>query len=314
MDETQSAPLPDSSPRGPFLLRRIELRLGLAFWIVLATTASLCGALSAFAPYAAVVVAFAALWPIARRRRWAGLVADWLPLPAVVFTYETLANVVPVCWTNTIDPWLRDADRSLFAQDPGVLLESWVSPPLTNAFSLAYGLYYVLPLFLAIWFYVRERVAFRELVAGEIGALFIGYLGYLYLPAVGPYMHHPETFSVALSGDFVGDAIRLLNADRSTAAPRDAFPSLHTCNAVTILLVCWKHDRRAFLVYLVPMTALIAATVYLRFHYVVDVAAGALLAIAWQAFVPHFVRRDGLRGDEAGPDLQSPASHPPVTG
>jgi membrane-associated phospholipid phosphatase len=32
--------------------------------------------------------------------------------------------------------------------------------------------------------------------------------------------------------------------------------------------------------------------VYLRWHYVVDVVAGAALAVAWQAFVPRIVARE----------------------
>lgn len=305
---------------------RIELRLGVAFWTVLAVTALFAGAAGTLLPFlAAPVIVGALLW---RFRDRPGLrpVLDWVPLPFVVYTYETLAHVVPACWDGTIDSTLRAADHALLGADVGKLLEPYVSESLTHLLSVAYGSYYLLPLSLAVWFWLRPetsrqlkaapgphgsragrvpRLAFRELVVGEVGALFIGYLGYLFLPAVGPYVRQAHEFAAPLAGDFVGDAIRTLNAQRAGGPPRDVFPSLHTANAVTILLVAWRHERRAVAIYALPCLALIAATVYLRFHYVVDVAAGALLAVAFQAVVPRLVASEGMREAPDG-HLQSP--------
>jgi membrane-associated phospholipid phosphatase len=271
----------------PPLVSRVEVRLGLAFWIVAGAAAAFRGAFWDWAPYAAPVAALVVAWPVLARKSWADFVLDWLPLPFVVFTYEMLHRVVPLCWRGTIDAPLAAADRALFGGHAAVLLEPIVSPPLTFFFACSYAAYYPLTIGVAVWFYARRRRgAFREYVAGEIGALFIGYLGYLFLPAMGPHAWLPtSTWSVPLEGDFIGPAVRSLNANHGGAYPRDAFPSLHTANAVTILLVAWRHDRRAFLVCLVPCAGLIAATVYLRWHYVVDVLAGAALAVAWQAVV-----------------------------
>ncbi len=278
----------------PALGSRVEVRLGLAFWVVAGTAAALRGAFFDWLPYAATVLAVVLVWPIARRAAVAGAVLDWLPLAFVVFTYEMLHRVVPSCWRATIDAPLAAADRAIFGRDAAVLLEPVVSRPLTAAMAVAYSAYYVLPVGLAVWFYARRaRAAFRELVAGEVGALFIGYLGYMFLPTLGPHAWLPlSTFSVPLDGDFIGPAIRSLNAGFGGAFPRDAFPSLHTANAVTMLLVAWKHDRRAFAVCLLPCCVLVFSTVYLRFHYVVDVAAGAALAVLWQLAVPRIVARE----------------------
>ncbi len=271
----------------PSLVSRVEVRLGLAFWIVAGLTATIRGAFWDFAPFAAPVAALVLAWPIVSRTSRAQFVLDWLPLPFVVFTYEMLHRVVPLCWRATIDASLAGAVRAVLGGHAAVLLEPIVTRPLTTVLACSYAAYYPLTIGVAVWFYVRgRRPAFREYVAGEIGALFIGYLGYLYLPAVGPHAWLPgSTWSVALDGDFIGPAVRSLNANHGGAFPRDAFPSLHTANAVTILLVAWRHDRRAFLVCLLPCAGLVAATVYLRWHYVVDVVAGAALAMAWQTFV-----------------------------
>ena len=278
----------------PALVSRVEVRIGLAFWIVAGTAAALTGAFWDWLPYAAPVAAIVLAWPFVARRSAATSVLDWLPLLLVVFTYEMLHRVVPGCWQGTIDQRLADADRAVLGTHAGVLLEPIVARPLTTLMSCFYAAYYPLTISLAVWLCVRgTRTAFREYCAGAIGSLFIGYLGYLFLPAVGPHAFLPPgTWSVPLDGDFIGPAIRSLNENHHGAFPRDAFPSLHTANAVTVLLVAWRHDRRAFGFYLLPCLGLIAATIYLRWHYAVDVAAGAALAIAWQPIARRAVARE----------------------
>jgi membrane-associated phospholipid phosphatase len=201
---------------------------------------------------------------------------------------------VPLCWSGTIDAALAAADRAILGDNAGVLIEPLVSRPLTYLMACFYASYYPLLLSFAVWLYARRRrIAFREYCAGVIGSLFLGYLGYLFLPAIGPHAWFPqETWHAELDGDFIGPAIRRLNASHGGNFPRDVFPSLHTANAVTLLLVAWRHDRRAFLVYALPCAGLVAATIYLRWHYAVDLVAGAALAVAWQAFVPRLVARE----------------------
>ena len=66
--------------------------------------------------------------------------------------------------------------------------------------------------------------------------------------------------------------------DASETNPWDCFPSGHTWLAITSLLVVWRWNRRWFRILLVPAALLIASTVLLRYHWIVDVAAGAMLA------------------------------------
>ena len=277
----------------PGLATRVEIRLGLAFWVIAGITAAIAGTFTDWMPYAAPVVILAALWRHLARYSWSAIVLDWVPLPLVVLTYEMLHRIVPEGRSTTLDDVLAGLDRSLLGDHASVLLEPIVSRPLTFALACFYATYYVMPVALAAWWWRRDRPAFRELVAGVVGALFIGYLGYLFLPTVGPHAFlAAETWHLPLEGDFIGPAIRSLNANHNGAFPRDAFPSLHTANAVTLLLVTFRHDRVAFAVCLVPCLALVFATVYLRFHYVVDVLAGAALAVLWQLFVPRLVARE----------------------
>lgn len=258
------------------------------------TTAALRGTLGHWLPYGAFLGALVALWPFVRRQPWSARVLDWFPLPFVVVTYDMLHAVSPRTWTWTIDPALRDADRALLGTDAVELLRPVVQPWLTATLAACYASYYVVPLFAGIWLWSRRpRVAFRELMIAETGALFVGYLGYLFLPAQGPHVFLAgEGLGGSLAGDFMTPFIHARAEAHHGLFPRDAFPSLHTANAVSLLLTTWRHDRRSFAAVLVPMAGLLAATVYLRFHYVVDVAAGALLAVLWQGVAAAAARRE----------------------
>jgi membrane-associated phospholipid phosphatase len=69
-------------------------------------------------------------------------------------------------------------------------------------------------------------------------------------------------------------------------APRDAFPSGHAL--VTLLSMAWAWRYRLWVRWVVTILGalLVVSTVYLRYHYVVDVLAGAVLATLCLAFAP----------------------------
>lgn len=284
----------DPSASGPRARDRVELRIAAAIWVAAGLTSALCGSFADWLPYAVPVAGACALWPVVRRKAWAAPVLEWLPFPLVLVTYDMLHAVSGRCLGWTLDPWLRAADRAVFGTDVAKALEGVVTPALTTFLAACYASYYVVLLAVGIrWYAQGRRLAFREFMVAETGALFLGYFGYLLLPAMGPHVWFASSdFAVPLTGDFIGPAIRARAALHHGLNPRDAFPSLHTANAVTLLLMAWRHERRVLWFVTVPMLGLVAATVYLRFHYAVDVVVGAALAVAWQRATIALVRRE----------------------
>jgi len=70
----------------------------------------------------------------------------------------------------------------------------------------------------------------------------------------------------------------LLN--RLEGIKRDAFPSGHTGVALTALYLAYRYNKTLFRIYLPVVGLLLFSTVYCRYHYVVDVIAGVILAAA----------------------------------
>jgi len=67
--------------------------------------------------------------------------------------------------------------------------------------------------------------------------------------------------------------------DNAEGLTRDCFPSGHTELTLLVLYYSRKLHRKTFWRFLPFGIGIIVSTVYLRYHYAIDVAAGALLAL-----------------------------------
>jgi membrane-associated phospholipid phosphatase len=105
----------------------------------------------------------------------------------------------------------------------------------------------------------------------------IGYLGYATFPALGPYLAMADRFSVPLTGGWLTHFTSQIVLAGSNHV--DVFPSLHVANSVYILLFDYHHNPRRFRLALLPCSGLVIATVYLRYHYLIDVLCGLGLSL-----------------------------------
>jgi membrane-associated phospholipid phosphatase len=227
---------------------------------------------------------------------------DWSFATYVYAIYVmTLLVAGPVHSGRVFDAWFIAADRWLFGGDPTVWLTRIAHPILTEILQIAYASFYVLPLVVAIELYARERDwRFRQWAFVCGCGFFLSYAGYLTLPAAGPRFTLHELAGTArdLPGLWFTPALRAFvdagglvpdGADAAGAlrlAPRDAFPSGHTLVTLLSIAWAWRHRLRMRWVVTVAGALLILSTVYLRYHYVVDVLAGAVLALLCMAVAP----------------------------
>jgi membrane-associated phospholipid phosphatase len=179
---------------------------------------------------------------------------------------------------------LRDADLLrldwwLTGTTPSLVLQPLVRPTLTDALSLCYGLF--IPYFATslVWYFFGELPVARRFFAGLIGLYSIGFLGYLLVPASGPYLAFARLYGVPLTGGWLTRANAAFVDIGGNKV--DVFPSLHCAASAFVLAFDFRHSRGRFWLFLVPVVGLWFSTVYLRFHYLVDLVAGfALAAVA----------------------------------
>ncbi len=228
--------------------------------------------------YGSIIFFQVTLSRIGNMNRFLSLTRDIIfPVVGVLIIFDSLGLIVHSINPQDIDYLLIRADYLIFGGYPTVYLERFIYPPLTDVLQLAYSTYYFLPVTLGVALKVRGKEAdFEKTLFILLLCFYLSYVGYMLFPAVGPRYAMEHLQSVEVGGFLVAKPIQdMLNL--LEGVKRDAFPSGHTGIALTVLYLSHRYDSRIFRLLLVPVILLIFATVYCRYHYVIDVIGGVLL-------------------------------------
>jgi membrane-associated phospholipid phosphatase len=203
---------------------------------------------------------------------------NWYPLPFVASCYKEMALFIPVVRGTDADRELAEIDFRLWGAHPTVWLERLHNPVLTEFLQIVYTLFIPAVLFIAWLLWRRRRYTDFQYYAFLIALGFLAsYIGYLAVPARGPrfLLQHLQHFP--LDGLWLFHGMQSI-LDKLESAHYDCFPSGHT----ELTILAWWGSRmiskRLFQGYLVYTLCIIFATVYLRYHYTVDLLAGAATA------------------------------------
>ncbi len=215
---------------------------------------------------------------------------NWYPLLYVASCYKEMAILIPPIRGTDSDRWLADLDFRIWHANPTVWLERIYSPLLTEYLQVVYTLFVPAVLLVAFILWKRGKYPEFQYYAFLIALGFLtSYIGYLIVPARGPRFLLKALQHMPLQGMWGFDGMQHA-LDRLESAHYDCFPSGHT----ELTILAWWGSRmlsnRWFRVYFAYTPSIIFATVYLRYHYTVDVMAGALVAIVLIAASPSLYR------------------------
>ena len=232
----------------------------------------------------------------------ARLLADWVPLGAVLVLYDVsrgladgLGRAVHVTGPAAVDRWLGDGVL------PTVWLQQhWGASWWAAVASLVYVSHFVVtPGVLAV-LWLRDRVRWVGYVQLVLALSAAGLVTYVLYPAAPPWLASRDGViehvdRISSSGWAVLGLPRagaLLHSSQGQVNPVAAIPSLHTAFAVLTclaLLPLARHlwQRAALVSYAVLMPVVL---VWSGEHYVVDTVLGALYAAAVWVVVPRAVR------------------------
>ena len=207
------------------------------------------------------------------------VIRDWHPLMLFPLLYKEVELLAPAIGDWRLSTAIPAWESALFAGQPSLYLsERLAFVPLSEYLHFSYLSYViVIPSLAAYWYVSGQRAAFGELVLMLSTVLLASYLFFILLPVDSPY-YLSQRLGPPLSGHFFFELVHQVSA--RGGARGGAFPSAHASGAVVVTLVVWRYQRRlAYLV--VPISGgVLIATVYGRFHYVLDTIAGVALAIA----------------------------------
>jgi membrane-associated phospholipid phosphatase len=214
---------------------------------------------------------------------------DFSPVLYILLIYQSLGDLSHYLHPD-VDPQLIRIDFLLFGVNPTVWMERWVVPWFTGVMSVAYLSYFYLPARLVHTLYLKNpRRDFDLAVFVLLLVWYLSFLGNILFPAIGPRFTLAHLQSVPLKGNFIADFVsHLLNLLENNQ--RDCMPSGHTAIGLIVLFLSYRYARLLFYLFCPIVAALILSTVYLRYHYVIDLFAGAALAAGCSIIGPRLYR------------------------
>ena len=245
------------------------------------------------------------------------VIHDWHVAPTVFFTFKELYFMIkPIHAGRDYDDVLIAADRWLFGVDPTHWLMHFSTPWITEILQIAYTMFYLLFLLIGVELYRREnKDVFHFFMFTCVYGFYLSYIGYFFLPAVGPRftLHDFSALNRDLPGIFLTPYLRWFvnfggsvpmgvpNEAAIAGTQRDVFPSGHTM--MTLVLIYLSMHFRIRLRWFIAVTGilLIMATVYERYHYVVDLIGGSAFMVICVLTAPFLYRssKDHLSTMEA---------------
>jgi hypothetical protein len=325
-DDAAAAELPPSGPAsGPAPTERrlpwILVRLAAQDWLVLAyLTVLFIQVLAGHGPRRATAIQLVAV----DLAVWMGVLAlvrtrilDGQPLARAVLyrlgigfpilgSFLQLQWILPTAGHAPLDAALYGLDMKLFGFEPAQAWDRYVTIGTTEWFAFFYYGYFfliavhTLPMLAA----VKSSPFLARYSFGFVWLYCVGHALYTFVPAYGPYSFLASGFQHPLEGTFWWPLVKRAVDSVDGGARTDVFPSLHTALPTYLSLFSFTQRKRLPFKYTwLPLslftTQIIGATMFLRWHYLIDICAGLTLATSG-IFVSRLVMRWDARRERQG--------------
>jgi membrane-associated phospholipid phosphatase len=209
---------------------------------------------------------------------------------AILLIYSQFQVLIKTFHPIDYDILLNNWDLALLGMRAGDLMRMFSFPIFTEFLQIAYSSFYFLPAIVGYQIWKMHRENFDTFARNIIFTFFFSYFLYFFFPAIGPRfaVYDFSALNMELPGiyltNFLREAINYgggvihKNVDPASIVNRDCMPSGHTM--ITLVNIFWafryKVKSRYFI--LIFGVSIIIATVYMRYHYLVDILAGIFFA------------------------------------
>lgn len=214
----------------------------------------------------------------------------WYGILLILYIFKQVYFIIFSLKPDDWDQIFIKMDYFIFGLNPTQWIYRFENPLLTEFLQIIYIYYYPMILVFGLQLYIPVRYnEFKYTLFILFFSFYISYLLYMIFPAAGPrfHLHDFHTISKELPGILLTEPIRnFINFGESIPSnvpnpeyyvQRDAMPSLHVISAFLILWLSRKFSMKSFYFYLPYFLCMVLATVYLRYHYVVDILGGLIV-------------------------------------
>jgi PAP2 superfamily len=220
-------------------------------------------------------------------------------------------------WTPLVNPslhdiWLEGADEWLAPVLSALIAARRSIATLSPYVNILYSLLYFIPFFLSFGVHgiLDPPAQQRQFVIGLCLNLILGGMSYWLMPAIGPFIF--RTGENPLVWQYQKSMLELYNQLRATGqlpsgyftAALGAMPSLHVGHSLFFTLWAARRVRPLLLLYVPSLIWIIIEAPASGWHYLLDLPAGALLAIVsfmlanWLVYNEEALRAASIRDAE----------------
>ena len=227
-----------------------------------------------------------------RSNRLIMFIHDWYFVPLIFLSFKEIYLMVKPIRVIDYDSLLISIDKLIFGTDITHVLDKIATPVLTEILQISYATFFLLPIILGIDLLRNMNLSdFHFATFLFVYGFFISYFGYFIFPAVGPrfYLYDFLKINTDLPGLFFTNIIRdFLNLGESLKpglvnpiafVQRDVFPSGHTDITLIAMFLSYKFKLKSRFFLIPNGVLLIFSTMYLRYHYGIDVIGGIIFMI-----------------------------------
>jgi membrane-associated phospholipid phosphatase len=216
------------------------------------------------------------------------------PVPMFIGFYRETGELNQMFVSGFLDPVFILWEEKLVGGQPSLaFMEHLPYWPVSEMFYAAYFSYYVMIVGVGLALFLRDRQQFFHYLSIICFVFYVCYLIYIFTPVSGPRIFFravkghelPPEAQPAVLPEYpaavqAGVFFRLMawiyeNFEASGAA----FPSSHVAVAIVTLYFSFRYLPRIRVIHLLMVVLLSLSTVYCRYHYAVDVAAGFVTAV-----------------------------------
>ena len=205
----------------------------------------------------------------------------------VLASFLQLQYILPTAGHHPLDAELYAFDMRVFGVEPAQAWDRFVAPGTTEWFAFFYyGYFFLIAVHvLPMLGLVKSSRFLATFSFGFIWLYCVGHALYTFVPAYGPYSFLAHQLQHPLEGSFWWPLVRQAVDSVDGGARTDVFPSLHTAMPTYLSIFSFLERRRMpFKLTWLPLslftTQIIGATMFLRWHYLVDICAGLTLAVS----------------------------------
>lgn len=198
-------------------------------------------------------------------------------------SYFFFLTYLPQVNPGNLDPLLYRIDLRLFGFEPALYFDRILTGAAAEWFAFFYFCYFFLLAIhtLPILLFCRNERLLGEFSFGLLTVFCVGHICYTCVPGYGPVKELAADFLHPLPRGFWVDTV--LRTVATGGAQKDIFPSIHTAAPTFITLFSFRNRAHLPFKYTWPVMAFFAgniviATLYLRWHWLIDVACGLCLA------------------------------------